>query len=207
MQSKEKPDLIQEGIVRKPHVVNGTYSAYFLKYASGVLYITEDSPHYVSGHIRMLGKDRGRYPYRYREMREELFGSFSGKSIIEVCSGDVEPGFDIFTVDINPDKHPSMICDGQDLPDSLSNRFDIWSCDPPYNEDTAKMMYHTGFPEFSKLISSGSNVIRPGGLLFLLLGNKNMQWCPPVLTKIGQVFLTVIPSQEVRALHIYYKHK
>ena len=42
--------------------------------ATGVLYITENSPDFVSGQIRLRGRNNGRYPYRYLEMIERIFG-------------------------------------------------------------------------------------------------------------------------------------
>lgn len=202
----EKLDIIQSGIIRKPDWIWDGYSAFFLRNASGVLYITKNSPQYLSGHLRLRGRDNGQYPYKYKELIDELFGSSELKTVIEVCSGNISPGLDIYTVDINPDKHPSLVCDGQKLPDNLVNKFERWYCDPPYNTKTASKMYSTELPSFSKLLTAGAKVVQPEGLLFFLLGNVNMQWRPPSLTRIGLLFCTIVPNQEVRNLHIYYKH-
>jgi hypothetical protein len=35
--------------------------------AKGILYVTYDNPGSISGHIRLKGKDEGRYPYNYLE--------------------------------------------------------------------------------------------------------------------------------------------
>ena len=43
--------------------------------ATGILYITENSPGFISGHLRMRGKNGGRYPYRYLEMIDNIFGA------------------------------------------------------------------------------------------------------------------------------------
>ena len=42
--------------------------------ASGVLFVTSNSPHFISGHVRLRGRDRGRYPYNYLGMVDRLFG-------------------------------------------------------------------------------------------------------------------------------------
>jgi len=45
-----------------------TNSKYFMipaHPAMGVLYITNNNPEFISGHIRLRGKDEGRYPYNY----------------------------------------------------------------------------------------------------------------------------------------------
>ena len=50
----------------------------------------------------MKGKDGGRYPYKYLEMIDNLFGKES--NTIEVCSRNVAVlDNNCFTVDINPD--------------------------------------------------------------------------------------------------------
>ena len=137
-------------------------------------------------------------------MIEHLFGPED--NVIEVCSYNsryLEP--DIVTVDINPDHNPDIVDDAQVLSKVESNRFNRWRCDPPYNHDTAKKMYNTELPETSKLLTAGARVIKPGGLMFLLLGPQNFQWHPPSIKRIGWVAITIVPNQELRALHIYYK--
>ena len=55
--------------------------------ATGKLYVTPRSPHFISGHIRMRGKKGGKYPYKYSEMLDNIFGREN--NTIEVCSGSV----------------------------------------------------------------------------------------------------------------------
>ncbi|MGC2307538.1 MAG: hypothetical protein WA461_03985 [Nitrososphaeraceae archaeon] len=95
---------------------------------------------------------------------------------------------------------------GQKLPTSWSSSYDRWYCDPPYGEENAVKMYGTAMPSISKLLTEGARVTKPGGLLFLLLGVRNMQWCPQFLTRIGIFFITILPNQEVRYLYICRKH-
>lgn len=204
--TNRNPDLIADKILKKsPTFLNHKYKVFTLDIATGVAYITDTSHQYLSGQLRMRGRDNGRYPYGYKETIDELFGSSSGMNMIEVCSGSIASGFGLYTVDINPDKYPSFVCDGQRLPKEFDGNFDRWYCDPPYNRNTATEMYDTKLPSFSKLLTAGSKVVKAGGLLFFLLGNKNMQWCPQSLIRIGLLFITIVPNQEVRALHIYYK--
>jgi hypothetical protein len=42
--------------------------------ATGILYITENSPEFMSGHLRMRGKNGSRYPYNYLEMLDNILG-------------------------------------------------------------------------------------------------------------------------------------
>lgn len=182
--------------------VDGQYVIIKANPAIGILYTTEASPMFLSGHLRLLGRVEGQYPYKYLEMIDNLFGHSS--NTIEVCSRHVKG---CYTVDVNPETEPNLVADGQVLEGVESNTFDRWRCDPPYNERTAREMYGTGVPSASRLLTAGARVIKPGSLMFLLLGPKNFQWCPPGVKRIGWIAITVIPNQELRALHIYYKEK
>jgi hypothetical protein len=200
-------NLVDYGIVKKePALITDRYSIFALDSAVGVCYITPSSPHYISGHLRLLANNNGRYPYKFKTMIEELFGSSpSSSEELEVCSGEIVAKPNLVTVDINPAKKPSYVLDGQDLPDEWNNRFGRWNCDPPYSEHAAKHMYGTDMPSIPKLLSEGARVVKSGSLLFFLLGDKNMQWTPPSLIRIGLLIITIVPLQEIRALHCYLK--
>jgi hypothetical protein len=64
----------------------------------------------------------------------------------------------------------------------------------------------TQLPSWSKLLTEGARVTKPGGLLFFLLGDVNLQWHPEGTTRIGWIVLSIIPNQEARAIHIYLKN-
>lgn len=144
--------------------------------ATGILYVTANSPDFISGHIRLRGRGQGRYPYKYLEMINRIFGKED--NTIEGCSGSVKgEELSCFTVDINPETKPNFVGDAQTLEGIPNNKFNRWRCDPPYNEVTAQKMYGTSLPVTSKLLKEGSRVCKIGSLLFLLLGPQNYQWC------------------------------
>lgn len=179
---------------------NGGYTYLLAEPATGLLYITDNSPQFISGHIRLRGKDEGRYPYKYLEMLDRVFGS--EPNTIEVCSRYVK---DCFTVDINANTSPSIVDDAQYLSKVESNRFNRWRADPPYNEATAMSMYGTSLPRTSKLLEAGARVCKPNSLLFILLGPQNYQYCPKDVKRIGWICVTIVPNNEVRALNIFYR--
>jgi hypothetical protein len=196
-------DLLGNSIIkRSPNTITDKYKSYLLENATGSLYVTTNSPQFISGHCRMLGRRNGQYPFRYAALLEEVFGISPGEAV-EVCSGWITA--DLITVDMNPARHPTYIGDGQCLPEDWENRFYRWYADPPYNAKTAEKMYGTAFPSWSKLLAEGARVTKPGGLLFLLLGDVNMQWHPEELIRIGWITLSVVPNQESRAIHCYLK--
>lgn len=189
--------------------VDETNIQYFLMTAhpaTGILYVTANSPNFISGHLRLRGRGRGQYPYKYLEMINSIFGKED--NTIEVCSGSVRgrgSSCTCFTVDINPETRPDLVADAQILDGVSNNEFSRWRCDPPYNENTAQKMYRTNLPVTGELLKAGARVCRIGSLLFLLLGPQNYQWCPPGVKRIGWIAITVVPNNELRALHIFYK--
>ena len=170
--------------------------------AVGNLYVSKANLSYITGYVRTRGRNNGRYPYNYLEMIDNVFGFES--NTIEVCSNSVSSKH-CFTVDVRESCSPSIVDDGQTLSKIKSNDFDRWRCDPPYNEQTAKKMYDTQFPNVGKLLKAGARVTKPKGLMFLLLGNVNRQAVPADIKRIGHITISVVPNNESRALHIYYK--
>jgi hypothetical protein len=174
--------------------------------AIGILFVTYNNPGFISGDIRLRGKDEGRYPYNYLEMIDKIFGV--EENTIEVCSRSVKGSKEspCFTVDINPDTKPDLVDDGQMLNAIADNKFNRWRCDPPYNQNTAQRMYGTSLPRTIDLLKAGARVCKIGSLMFLLFGPKNYQWCPAGVKRIGLVFATIVPNNEVRCLNIFYKY-
>ena len=171
--------------------------------ACGILYVTENSPHFISGQLRLRGRNHGSYPFNYLEMIENLFGK--EENIIEVCSGSIKRN-ECFTVDINADTYPMVVDDGQTLSQIANAKFNRWRCDPPYNTNTAQKMFGTELPNTGRLLKAGARVCKEGSLMFLPLGPKNYQICPFGVQRIGWIALTIVPNNELRALHIFYKY-
>ena len=113
--------------------------------ATGILFITNTSPFFVTGKLTMRGRDGGRYPHKYEEMINHLFGT--EKNRIEVCGGTIKgrtltssaalsslkeqdslssilnlPSSSSFpfTVDINPSLNPDYVADALTL-DGIPN--------------------------------------------------------------------------------------
>jgi len=182
---------------------------YFIMLASpakGVLFITQNSPQFISGQIRVRGRSNGSYPYNYVEMIDTIFGKED--NTIEVCSGMIRKyhSTSCYTVDINPETNPDLVDNAQNLSSVPNNRFNRWRGDPPYNGKTAKQMYGTSLPSSIKLLQAGARVCAVGSLMFLLLGPQNYQWHPKGVKRIGWIAITVVPNNEVRALNIFYKY-
>ena len=101
---RAKPDLQYEG-----------YDIINCKPATGLLYLIKN---FLSGHVRVRGKDNGRYPYNYMEMIHNIFGT--ANNAIEVCSNSIQTtnttsSLKLTTVDIRPETNPNYVADGQDM--------------------------------------------------------------------------------------------
>ena len=175
----------------------GDYTIMSAYPATGILYIINN---FLTGQVRMRGKGGGAYPANYLQMIENIFGP--EPNTIEVCSGTVS-NKNYFTVDINPDVKPSLVGDGQVLGIG-DNTFNRWRCDPPYNEKTARGMYNCELPSLSRLLQAGTRVVKPNSLMFLLC-SQNYQICPSNVTRIGFIYISVVPNNETRILNIYVK--
>jgi hypothetical protein len=208
---KSDLNLISDGILdsknhRGLYPMGSGYDVWTCDPAVGILYVTQNNPTFISGHARMRAGTNGRYPFQYQEMLNNLFGY--DKDTIEVCSYLMKgraSGGDCYTVDINPDYNPDETADGQDLSGLRANSFTRWRCDPPYNAATAKSMYNCDVPNFNNLLKEGMRVVKPGSLLFLLLGPTNFQIHPKGLKRIGIILITLVPNNEIRCLNIYRK--
>lgn len=179
----------------------------------------------------MRGRDGGRYPLKYEEMINHLFGIENNR--IEVCSGSIKgrtwtssaalsslkvkdslasvlnlssSSSSPLTVDINPHLNPDYVADAQRLDGIPNGVFNRWMADPPYNNRTAQKMYGTELPSPIRLLEAGVRECKPGSLMFLLLG-KPYQPCPKGVKRIGCIDISVIPNNEVRFLNIYWKYE
>lgn len=203
-----KPPIMWTGDVSRLIKINGTevgdqtvYDAYP---SSGNITLKNN---FITGHLRMRGRDAGQYPYKYLEFINRVFDATSPVRTIEVCSRRI-PGLNkcgnCFTVDIQPKYKPDLVTDGQTLEGIKDNYFERWRCDPPYNAKTAREMYGTQLPSLSKLLEAGARVVNPGSLMFLLC-SQNFQPCPSNVKRIGFIYISVVPNNETRILNIYVK--
>ncbi len=60
-------------LIQSNHIslIEQAYDKYFTiptHPAKGVLYVTQNNPEFISGHVRMRGRNNGSYPYNYLEM-------------------------------------------------------------------------------------------------------------------------------------------
>jgi hypothetical protein len=199
-------DLIRCDYSEEEDMDNKKYYVVLASPATGVLYVTEDNPRFIAGHIGARGRKNGGYPYNYLGMIERIFGREN--NTIEVCAGMMREHYhnSCFTVDINCKTNPDSVDDGQLLSSIQNNTFSRWRCDPPYNVKTARKMYGTDLPSPIKLLSAGARVCNVGSLMFLLLGPQNYQWHPSGVMRIGLVTIGVVPNNEFRTLNIFYKY-
>ena len=66
-------------------------------------------------------------------------------------------------------------------------------------------MYNTRMPSRQKLLKEGARIIKKSSLMFFLLGAVNYQICPTEIERVGMIFITIVPNNEIRTLNIYHK--
>jgi hypothetical protein len=199
---KSSNDIDVTKLIKKTLIPHVEYLVTSAEPATGMIYVINN---FISGHVRMRGRPNGSYPYRYLEMIDELFGK--ANITLEVCSGTVKADVHTETVDLHMgpnDEQPSMVCDATNLFMVSDERFDRWRADPPYNQNRAQKMYGCDMPSLPKLLKEGARVVSQGSLLFLLC-SQNYQICPKSLKRIALIYISVVPSNETRALNVYYK--
>jgi hypothetical protein len=154
--------------------------------ATGILYVTKNSPDFISGQVRMRGTKGGKYPYKYLKMIDNIFGE--EENTIEVCSGcSGSVKGNCFTVDINSDTEPDLVADGQKLDSIPNSKFSRWRCDPPYNARTAKEMYGTDLPRTIELLKAGARVCRLSKFGYQSYSNNIEIAEPPISGYIAKI--------------------
>jgi hypothetical protein len=105
----------------------------------------------------------GGYPkgFLYRAMT--IMAVEDPTKVLHVCSGSVRFGI---TVDIRPEKRPTIVANGVALP-FRDGTFRWVLADPPYTEDHAENLYGTGavYPSPHTLAQECMRVLAPGGYL------------------------------------------
>jgi hypothetical protein len=64
----------------------------------------------------------------------------------------------------------------------------------------------TELPAPIDLLRAGARVCKVGALMFLLLGHTSYQPAPQGVKRIGHIAISIVPNNEVRDLHVYFKH-
>ena len=60
-------------------------------------------------------------------------------------------------------------------------------------------------PKDKKLLREVARAIKKCSLMFFLLGTLNYHYCLKEIERIGMIFITIVPNNEIRTLNIYHK--
>jgi SAM-dependent methyltransferase len=103
----------------------------------------------------------GGYPKRFLEWAYDLMGVTDPATVLHLCGGSVNHGI---TVDIRPEKNPTIVADCRNVP-LPDESFDFILADPPYSEDYATNLYGTGanYPKPGQIAKEACRLLRPGG--------------------------------------------
>lgn len=103
----------------------------------------------------------GGYPKGFLTRAFTLMGVDDPDEVLHVCSGSVKVGI---TVDIRPEKNPTIVADARSIP-LPDDSFQWILADPPYTEDHADNLYGTGsvYPSPHIVAQECIRILRPGG--------------------------------------------
>jgi hypothetical protein len=108
----------------------------------------------------------GGYPKTFLEKAHGIMGIENPDEVLHLCSGSVKYGV---TVDIRPEKNPTILADCRSVPlPSRSVKFIL--SDPPYSKDYATNLYGTGekYPEPFEILREATRLLVDGGKIGLL---------------------------------------
>ena len=130
-----------------------------------------------TGHPVMFGEPRashhfdvfpdgGGYPKGFLEWAYRRMRVTEAAKVLHLCSGSVISGV---TVDIRPERNPTIVADCRDVP-LPDESFDWILADPPYSEDYATNLYGTGdaYPLPGQIAKEACRLLKPGGYFGLM---------------------------------------
>jgi len=117
--------------------------------------------------VWVLGPNITGYPGGFpRGLVEKIRKRWWGKKRLWLFSGSFkDPGGT--TVDINPDVHPDVVADAQNLPFE-DESFDFVMADPPYSKEEGQKLYGLPYPSMVKVLNEMARVTKTGGYMLLL---------------------------------------
>lgn len=134
------------------------------------------------GHPIMYGKPKaaqwftdfpegGGYPKGFIEWAYDVMAAERGldvepSEVLHLCGGSLTTGV---TVDIRPEKNPTIVADCRAVP-LPDESFDFILADPPYSAEYARNLYGTEehYPKPGQILKEAMRLLRPGGLFGLL---------------------------------------
>lgn len=122
------------------------------------------------------------------------------RNILHVFSGALPPG-DYTRVDINASLSPDIVCNAENLGESIKDKFDLIILDPPYDKSDAEK-YGFKLPNKHKVIRECFKVATPNAHMCFLdtrlpMYNKS-EW-----KRVGEIMLTRSTNHRVRGTFIF----
>ena len=142
----------------------------------------------------------GAYPHGYLKRIMSIFPD--KKDILHVFSGSLPPG-PYLRVDINPDNQPDIVCNAEQLSESVKGEFDLFMLDPPYQKEDA-VKYGYKLPNKAQVIKECYKLAKPGAHLVFMDERLPMyrkdQW-----KRIGEIYISRSTNHRVRGVFIFEK--
>lgn len=169
------------------------------------------------GHPLMRGKPKpaamfdpfpegGGYPIGFPEWAMETLECDNPDAVLHLCSGSMQRGT---TVDIRPEKNPTIVADCRNVP--LADESFRWiMADPPYSETYAENLYRTGkdYPRPGTILKEAYRLLEMGGrvgILHFLVPQVIIKGTPKAMALRGVWGVCVGTNNNIRAWTVYEK--
>jgi len=143
----------------------------------------------------------GGYPLGFLAHAYKTLGVDDASKVLHLCSGSVYSGI---TVDIRPEKNPTIVADCRSVP--LPDGSQRWiMADPPYSPEWAKNLYGTEevYPTPREILKSAFRLLCVGGRVGILHFQVPMSFKPFKL--IGVWGITTGAGYAIRAWSVFEK--
>lgn len=111
---------------------------------------------------RPAAKYHGCYPLHFEKKLPHILET---ENYVHFFAGMAKTGY---RIDINPNVHPNLIANVEDLSGLPSNSFPGGMADPPYTEEFASKLYNTPYPKWSLWTKELVRLVKPGGRIGIM---------------------------------------
>jgi hypothetical protein len=122
--------------------------------------------YFIGNYYKRKNGYYGEYPPGYLKRIRALFPN--RKPALHLFGGTVEPEEDEFTVDINPERNPSVCCEATEIHKYFDkDTFEIIYADPPYSKVDAEK-YGYAYPNKKMVLRACRKIAKQGSVLVWL---------------------------------------
>ena len=157
----------------------------------------------IGNNYQSKNKYYGEYPPGFLKRIYSIFPDVKEDEVLHLFSGSLDEGERGDRVDINPDNHPTYVCDAEHLSQVIKKTYKLIVADPPYSEEDA-LHYGTPMINRRKAIKECVEILEKGGFI-VWLDQVYPMYSKEEIELIGTIGLIRSTNHRVRVVFIYQK--